>query len=283
MGEKLKENNNGVLLFSAAASVIRRASILSQLLDSRITVLGPIEFREVGVILARTEPGNHEFFQFIRSFSQIVWLLIFVSILMNSLFNSITTSSPRKLFAYFWNYLEILFSKSIQRLLVKTKSKLILGIWILSCYYFAIGFTSFMMDFMIRAVPLIKMNSISDLVKRRDILVYARYGSPFAEYIHTIDNELTKSLRNRLITFNDFNEVVDDLAFGLKNGTAAFSYSRNSLWFQFIELQEKLWKNHREQFSDNLYASENSFGIVPNFLIFNAETDEKILDVFNKM
>ena len=282
---ELTKDKSALIFAPAGASSYFVASKIAKLVNEKITVLGPVDFYEVGVILARTEPGSNEVFQFFRSFPQIVWLLIFVSIFMNSLFNSITTSSPRKLFAYFWNYFELLFSSPMQILLVETNCKFILGIWILSCYYFAIGFTSFMMDYMIRSVPLNKIDILNDLAYRDQMTVYTRFGSPFAGYIQSVENKITNSIKSRLKTFNKFDEIIDNLAIGLLNGTASLSASRTNMFFRINQIQQSMryLKNEQEQFSNIMHISEQSIGFQPNFLLFNSKTNQKILNKFSKM
>ena len=242
------------------------------------------DYTDSEIILSKIIPGTKPALQFIRCFQSFVWLSIFVSILMNSLINSMSTSSPRKIFAYFWNYFELLFSDSIQSLLKNKQNKLILGIWMMSACYLAICFTSFMMDHMIQTEPIIKIENIEDLAQRTEITAFARQDGTLAAYFEQNDNDITRMFKGRLKTFEDFNDVFNDVLTGLRNGSSALIHDRILVLFHLIEFETKqIGDKNLPRLSDTLHISEQFMATNPVFSMFNSETDNEIYEKFNEL
>ena len=242
-----------------------------------------IGFFEIGKVLSRTYTESIVGFQFLNAFPINVWIIILVLLFIISIV-SFVMNKKFSFCNYFCNYFELLINKSIQKPLIKLKSKLILGIWLIACLYLSIGFTTFILDHMIRAAPVVKVDSLLDLSQRHDLRVYAREDSPFAAFIRYGDTDVTKAISKRLHTYNNFLEVIEEMVTALSNGSIALINGRINLLFTLISISKtKIYKKLNKRFWDSMHFSKGSLGFESFYLFVNNQINGKILLKLNRL
>jgi len=150
-------------------------------------------------------------------------------------FNSQNVKDFNIITVFIWHYFTLMFSKSIQSFLLNQKLRLLLGIWLIVSLFISTLFTAVLLDYMVRPVPVLYIDSIEQLAQRTDIQVVAYNGGPLVEYINSINTRVSKAIDDKLIKFVNFKDIRHTVMSGLRNGSIAFVNNRLTLIYSLQE------------------------------------------------
>ena len=195
---------------------------------------------ESDIIASMEYPGSIPLFAYLSCFSKEVWLLIIASIAVLSLISSIdrkTFDFSSIIFDIFSNFMVLLISKSMQKSITNRISAIILSIWLLSALVLSIQFSTFIMEFMVTAVPMVRIDSFEDLVKHKDMKIVVLEDHSFTSYVRQNDTELKRSLSSMLDPYeNDINPWLKKLAKGFKDLSYAYITNKELMIFILIDV-----------------------------------------------
>ena len=163
-----------------------------------------IGYFEADVIASIEYPGKIPMFAYLSCFSKEVWILIIASLVVLSLVSSIDRKSfhlSSNIFEICYNFKILLISKAMKKSMIEKTSGLILSIWIISALVLSNQFTAYFTDFMVTAVPMVRIDSFEDLVKHKDTKIVARDDDSFTQYLRENDTQLKRSLLPMLDTY----------------------------------------------------------------------------------
>ena len=245
-----------------------------------------IDFFEMSTLVSKIHYGSLPLFQFVKTFDSHVWILIFLSIMILAFVSIMEKHNYSKIFDYYWNYLILMFNGSIQQLLKDTNSCMLHGVWLISAFYLAIIFTSYLLDYMIRAPPIIKIDNLVQLAERDDVKIITRMDTTLSAYAYSSDTELAKKINDKMIRyeFDDWKGLLGEIGTGLRNGSLAFSDVRLTIIYALIEFMsvEKQGENN-EKLTDLLHISEENGGLEPYIIFINDESADWITPGLNDM
>ena len=246
-----------------------------------------IGYMEEDVIAARKYPGSLPMFQFIYCFQKEVWTLIIVSILILSLILSFDRSCVLNLGmipSIIFNLSISLVNCSIENLVIISCSKQLIIVWLLSAFVLYNEYSSYLMDYMIRAVPMEKIDSLEDLAQHKHMTIFVRYDDSFLHYIEMRDNPMKLSLIKQVYKYEILQNLYDELARGLRNGSSAYVSRRNFLIFNMLMLSEYEKRKETEPpLIDLLHFSEKTDFYEPYFLLCKNDGSNWLTSNLNKM
>ena len=200
-----------------------------------------VGYFEADVVAARKYPGSAPIFAFKYCFPKEVWILVFVSMVCLSLISSFDNKlvfNYKKLLKYFYNYLNYLLWESMEKSLINSSFRQILIVWLLSAFVLSIHFTAYLMDYMISAVPMVKIDSLNDLAQQDHMKIVVRFDDSFVEFVNMKDSPLKKRLSAQLLPYELMHHIVQDMIRGLRNGSLANVSKRNMGIFNMLMLSE---------------------------------------------
>ena len=74
----------------------------------------------------------------------------------------------------------------MQKSIIKKTSALILCVWMLSALVLSNQFTAYFLDFMVTAVPMVRIDTFEDLVKHKDMKIVVRNDDSFTAYVRLL-------------------------------------------------------------------------------------------------
>ena len=280
MGNLMEERVDLLLSPTTASQYIKYKNGLKLLnIDFRQTK--SIGFFEIASILSKTSPGSQQVFKFFKCFTFNVWISIFLSIVISSLISSLN-SFPVLFYKNLWNYVLLLYSKSSQKFLFNFKNKLILSFWLLSALILSIQFTAYLLDYMVIAIPVNKIDNLEQLVKSNKRII-ARDDSALLVYAEKVETQLAKDIRPLIDPYTDFSAIKQNYIKQMKSGSHVYINQRLVLLFDAINcLENEFIDRNGQKLLDLLHISEDSGGLEPYFMhLYNI--DEWIIKLFDKM
>jgi len=164
---------------------------------------------EINNLVAKTWLGAIPLFAYIHTFSLVTWMFIILCIFIISFISTHKMSKDFNIITVFiWHYFTLMFSKSIQKFLLKDNLRLLLGIWLIVSFFISTLFTAVLLDHMVRPVPVLYIDSIEQLAQRTDIQVVAVNDGPFVEYINSMNTSVSKAIDDRLTKFLNFDRLL---------------------------------------------------------------------------
>ena len=140
-------------------------------------------------------------FEYLDTVKYEVWIIIAVLLFILSILSSKGFSNIIIFYEYLFNYFIMLFSKSMQHFLRKSKQKLFIGFWLIVSLVLSTLFTSYLLDHMIKADPLDLIDSLEELSKRKDMSVLVRNDSSMISYVELVDSDVTKAIKPRIVEY----------------------------------------------------------------------------------
>ena len=156
-------------------------------------------------------------------------------------------------------------------------SRIILSVWLLSALVLSYQFTAYFTDFMVTAVPMVRIDSFEDLVKHKDMKILVRSDDFFTAYVRQNDTELKRTLSSKLETYKSHSEISNKLAQGLKDMSYSYVNKRESLIFYFT-LNEEL-----RRLSAIIHLSDKTNFYEPYLFLLNNDSPDWIKINLNKM
>ena len=245
---------------------------------------------EADVIAAIKYPGTVPLFAYVYCFPKEVWLLIVFSIVVLSLISSIDCKNRKYLkniIKYLFNYSIALFSQSMENVVLLATPKAVLSVWLLTAFVLSNQFTASLMDFMIKAVPMVRIDTIEDLVKRKDMKIIVRDDESFTSFVRQNDTQLKRTLDSMLDTYEDtYDLIMAKLSKRFRDGSSANINKRELLIFNLIKLSQYEEKNelgYSTKLLDTLHLSEKNNYFEPYFMFYNNKSEIWIKENVNKM
>lgn len=113
-----------------------------------------IELRDLGYILYKALPATQPLFTYFLCFEWKVWLLLMLTLISVAIFLSLLECNYKNVLTNVWNVFTSLITKSISKDIKLNKiTKPLIGCWLLLVMFVSILFTSFLLDYMIKAIP----------------------------------------------------------------------------------------------------------------------------------
>ena len=235
---------------------------------------------EMGSIVCRTWPQAIPMFLHFTCFTSDVWIAIFTSILSISIALSLKIKSISAFYEYFWNLLIIIFTPCFQKFILNSNSiRFLAGIWLISSLVISTQFTSFLLDYMARPNPIIKIDSLQDLADRPGLKVFATDDSTlFAYATEEVNDPLAIAIREQIVAFNA--EAILDREFRLdligkfRAGTHCYSFYKILVLFQIIRLMnDEPLNDNGDKLGDILHLSTQSGGQLPSALAVSEDQE----------
>ena len=137
---------------------------------------------------------------------------------------------------------------------------------------------------MVLTQPVVKIDSLEQLLQRTDMKIVARADSSLAKYAE-LNSELARTTLNRLETYTDNfdGQQMEDLSKRLRNGSIAYVNVRLTLIFTIMGLPQHEGDQNDEPLIEMLHISEDDGGLEPYFMFLNPESSEWIPKSMNKM
>lgn len=293
-------------LFMSLPDIVLRPLYISQIMkvmlglrDAGIdfTHTNAIAYLEMATLVSRIQPESTTMFVYFSCFSSTVWLLIFLSIAVCSLvlamkIDATWSNNFLKIFIlFFWNLWLLLFNRSLQSFVKRniSRHKILVGTWLLSSLYISTLFTTFLLDYMIRASPIRKIDSLEDAVMATDLTILCSDESSLVGYVESEgEDPIARALSQKIQNFPDgswlnMSFTVDMLA-KLKSGFYALAHNKLTAIFLIHWLSE-LEDNRRsnEDILDVIHVASDGGGGLPTFLSVNQESLAFSPRDFNRM
>jgi len=247
-----------------------------------------VGFFELGNIACKIKPGIRPLFSYLSIFQIEVWFSILVSLIFISIIISVFKNSWISFFKILWRNSIIMVSESSPQFF-KIKSsweKIIIGVWLFSAMGLSIGFCTYLLDYMIEAIPEVIIDSWNDLYHRKDIKIIVFDDSSMAKFAMDDISDMARSFKSRLETaeIGDWktNQFKYDLIEKLQTGEYAFVVNKLVLLFA-LETLAKMIKNKDKSFRDSLHVSKDGGGYLSYFIPVNSDINENILESLNEM
>ena len=193
-----------------------------------------IGYFEADVIATRKYPGSVPIFAFTLCYPKEVWILITISIIVLSFISSIDYEfdiNIKIMLKYCFNYSVSLFKHPLERLITKSTPKQIIIFWLFSTFVLINHFTAYIMDFMISAVPVLRIDTMEELSYHSDMKIVVRNDDSFSSFVNEADTPLKKTLNQMLWPYDILQDHSIEVALGLRNGSLANVNKRNLLIF----------------------------------------------------
>lgn len=218
-------------------------------------------------MVSRTSQGKVAMFAYFKCFPHLVWALVFLSALTFTVLAMLATRrvNVKSLRDFFWNYTCSLTLKPMESSHIRSVPYLINGLWLSSALVLTTQFTAYLLDYMIKGIPLDTITTIEELSKRNQIKVVVR-GDSLLSKMAAESSAIGLALSTHMSTYLDFeSEDVDQTIMkGLTDGSVAYVNDRLILFFTLLGLKEKY------KFSfDSLHISTESSFFEPYFLFTN--------------
>ena len=177
----------------------------------------------------------------------------------------------------------LLISKEMQKSIIKKISGLILSVWMLSALVLSNQFTAYFLDFMVTAVPMVRIDSFEDMVKHKDMKIVVRNDDSFTAYVRQEDTDLKRSLSSMLDPYDhDMEESEKKLAKGFKDLSYAYVTKMELMIFILIEISLYYDKEPPSIF-DILHLTDKASFYEPFFLLGNHDSPDWLKVNLNKM
>ena len=243
-----------------------------------------IGYFEADVIASIEYPGKIPMFAYLSCFSKEVWILIIASLVVLSLVSSIDRKSfhlSSNIFEICYNFKILLISKSIQKSIINRISTIILSIWIISALVLSNQLTAYFTDFMVTAVPMIRIDSFEDLVKHKDTKIICREDDSFTVSVKLNDTQLKRSLLPMLEPYEHQLEYRK-LAKVLKNLSYVYVTKRDLMVFIMMDFKIFYYKGP-PRLEDILHLSEKTNLLEPYFMFVNNDSPVWLKVNLNRM
>ena len=280
-------------IFSEGMDILLVPTVSAQYLDysRKMAALGLefnhsdcIEYFEGDAIAARTYQGTFTMFNYFSVFQNSVWFLTFLSITTLSLISSIDYKlglNNRLLKQYFFNYSTLLLSKPIEKTLSKRTSKMVLFVLLFSNFVLSVQFSTRLMDYLIRGVPIIRIDTLEQLSQNKDMKIVIRSDDSLTAYILQKGTPLAEALSRQLMPYKDYSDIRPQLTEGLRNGSLVTINKRLAQIFNVLDLSEgEAIQRGVQKLVEVIHISEQSGVFEPYFTFVKTEW---VLKPFNRM
>ena len=168
----------------------------------------------------------------------------------------------------------LLINKEMQKSIIESISGIILSVWLFSALILSNQFTSYFMDFMVTAVPMVRIDTFEDLVKQKDMKIVVLEGDSFRAYLNQNDTELKRFLSSMVDPYDhDIEPSLRKLAKGFKDLSYEYITHRELVIFILIEMSIKYVKEPPSLF-DILHLLERTSFLEPYFMSLNNKSHD---------
>lgn len=143
---------------------------------------------------------------------------------------------------------------------------------------------AYLLEYEIRGIPLVKINTLEELAKRKDIDIYVRENSALEIFADHSDTELASDVKSHLKIYQWLADIRSELIRGLRNGSMAYVNPRLSLILYLTDFSElEAIGDNEPKLTDVVHVSEETGGQEPYFLFINASAERWVLTSMNDM
>ena len=268
-----------MILIPASSIQLDQYKDLVAVSNVKLTRTQCLDFFEMETIAAKYYHGSIEMFTYFQIFSPKIWITTIFFLILIAILSSIKIDqdySLKLLVKNFSNLTILLMSVSINKL----SPQLLYGFWFIFVVFFIQYFSAYLLDFMVRSIPLVTINTLEDLSLRTDMQIITRDHETLVKHIEENDTPLKRAIFPRFKTFLSYDEdnVQDKLELGLINGTLAFIHEYLILVFRLIDLIKT-----KNVSLDSIHISRESTNFQPYFLLINGDMPPWLFTSLNKM
>lgn len=251
-----------------------------------VTLTRPIGIMYDAAILARRDVGEKSSFLYFMAFTEPVWLLIGISLVLMSFHSALIskalhTERSNMAFVGLWDYTRVLLEEPVREVPRSHANQLLLGVWFLTTMVLQSAWSGGMFDYIIRPPTWIKVESLEDLSKRHDLVPVAFKYETGWEYIRSRCDEVARSMDPRTLDFE-----YDGVEFEKQWQIALEQVGRGEI-AMISELLAMTWNRNRMLTAGwtNTYVTQdlNAMFTKPYFLSVNKKSAEWLLPPLNNL
>ena len=239
-----------------------------------------LDFYEMDTIATRCYPGSQELFASFKIYSFNFWLILMLLMTFMAIFS--TMAKDKINFRHFaqniWRYILILISVPMNRV----SPQFVLSFWLITTLFVSKYFSAYLLDFMVKSVPLVTINTLEELSQKPDIKIVTREDSSLKAFTKLDNSSLARALSTQLEnhTYIHFGveRVAEKLAIGLKYGNVSFVYDRIYIMKTLVNLISQ-----GNISLESVYISRQSANYEPNFIMVNLDMPSWAFDRLNKL
>ena len=151
--------------------------------------------------------------------------------------------------------------------------------------FIVLVFNNLLLDYMVRAIPNVVIDSWEDLYNTPDIKIVAEDLEFLSKYTNNSSSEMAKNFRKRLHVFRR-REIANQTFLRINteqyiNGQAAYITSKTSMIFH-LKYLEALSKNHN-RLVDTMHLSKYGGPEEQYFLLIPSPTSDHLAHHFNQL
>ncbi|CAG2104431.1 unnamed protein product [Medioppia subpectinata] len=243
-----------------------------------------IDYYEMAAFVSLSTIGDgRTHFTYFRCFSPGVWLCAVLSIWVLSLVSS--RNICHESHTFFWHYFTIMFIKSMPLFIQRSNQRFIISVWLVSALVLSTCFTTYLLDHMSSAAPVMTIDTLDALSRRPDMKIVVRNESSLAQYSRLYDTELAANIRQNLRPYMDYEEVRDELIVGLRNGSMAYANARLTIIFDLMQMTrlDTSPEANRTKLIDVMHIADDSEGLEPYFLFVTEESEDWVHKGLNRV
>ena len=265
--------------------------IMKRFNASKIVMTKFISYFEQGNIAYKIKSGSNPMFQYFRCFSFEVWALMVCSLLVYSLFftlqhNSFGKSPFVAILENMWNFLVVFVSHSTPKQFKsnETFKRILIIFWLYITMIYVILFSNYLIDYMVKVIPDIVIDSWLDLFMTKDVKIITMNSSPIQRFSILSNTDMAKDFSARLEPF-PLEKIIDDEFFKsillkILDGSHVYVFTRMTLIIHLKMIAKKLGNM---DVLDQVYVSKEGGGYLPYFVPATFNTDERVLKSFDHL
>ena len=245
-----------------------------------------IDYYELGNIAFITSTENLPVFRHLSTFQIDIW----IAILISNIVLTLSLCLIDKCFTNFWEYFfwfNILFTiKSMPSSFLSDKWSRTISVTsaLIENMVLVIFFSALILDSLVRATPIIKIDSWDDLYQRPEVKIIAAVDSPLNQFAQSgsYKPEMAKSFRERIFEFEweNFYDQSQSIYKMLKSGEYAFVKKKIALNY---ELKRFSIEYDDQELLNDLHVSEDGGGAIPVFIPVDKDMDQALLKRLNEV
>ena len=246
-----------------------------------------IDHFEQGNIAYRIDSGSDVWFKYFHCFSSTVWLFLTLTLLCYSLIYTIYENLSGNLITILdtlWNFFVVVYSKGLPKPFETTNNfkRILIIYWVYLVLIINILFCTYLLDFMVKVIPDIVIDSWDDLFNKNDVKIITMSSSPIEKFALESNTELALNFRNRIETFEleelNEDEFFNSILLNIIKGTHVYVNTRLTLVIH-LKLMAKYLGDM--QLLKQVYVSKRGGGSLSYFIGATHTTDQDLIEKVN--
>ena len=147
-----------------------------------------------------------------ESFDKEIYLSILLVMIIMALVVFTYRKSVKVFFTTLWSYASVLLSDYYSLRIDNRINRLLTGVWLMSCTVLLAAFSGILRNLMIKAKPILWIDSWDDLLEWKGLEIQAFHTSGLGAYIEKYDTPMTQNFKSRLkggyLTIDEFEKGI---------------------------------------------------------------------------